>query len=74
MYTGRNVDSTPAPAHLACDTVQFLEQAKPFTLDQIWGHQTAQTSIWFHKGYGVLFNSKFISCECIMLTNRSCAC
>jgi len=43
MQTVRNVDS--APAHWACDTVRFLEKATPFTVDQIWGHQTAQTSI-----------------------------
>jgi len=33
-----------APRHWALDTVWFLEQTTPFTLDQIWGHQTAQTS------------------------------
>jgi len=45
MQTGRNVDS--APAHWACDTVRFLEKTMSFTVDQIWDHKTAQTSIWF---------------------------
>jgi len=25
----------------------------PITLDQVWGHQTAQTSIWFTTRYGM---------------------
>jgi len=29
-------------AHWAGDTARFLEKATPFTLDQIWGYQTAQ--------------------------------
>jgi len=50
MQTGRNVDSTPA--HWACGTVQFLKKATPFTLDQIWNHQRAQTCLVYHKIWG----------------------
>jgi len=72
MQTGLNVDS--APAHWACETVRYLEQATPFALDRICSHRTAQTSVWFTTRYGMSSSSEFLSCECVTLTKRSRAC
>jgi len=41
-------------------TLRFFEQATPFKLDQIWSHQTAQTSVWFTT------SSEFVSCLIII--------
>jgi len=67
MQTGQNVDSAPA----LWAYVRFLEKTTPFTLDNIWAYQTAQTSISFTTRYGMSSSRVFFSRECIMLKTEA---